>query len=94
MHQQARNNTRMRLIVEQGVAQDQTHGSVAAWRFLAANGVPEALILRVLSDPQRRRESDNLIQPARAALSGAHGGSAANSAVHSALGPGGDLSAM
>lgn len=90
MHQQARNNTHMRLIVEQGVAHDMSHGSVAAWRFLAANGVPEALILRVLSDPARRRESDNLVQPSHAPLSGAHGGTAANNAVHSPLGPGAD----
>lgn len=90
MHQRARNNIHMRLIVEQGVAHDMTHGSVAAWRFLAANGVPEALILRVLSDPTRRRESDNLVQPAPRPVSGAHGGAAANNAVHSPLGPGED----
>lgn len=58
MHQQARNNTRMCLVVEQGIAHDLTHGSVAAWRFMTSHGVPEELILRVLSDPGRRRATD------------------------------------
>ena len=30
----------MTLIVEQGIVQDTLHGSVMAWRFLAANDVP------------------------------------------------------
>ncbi len=45
----------MMLIVEQGIAQDNMHGSVKAWRFLAANDVPDAVILRVLSEPAKRR---------------------------------------
>ncbi len=45
----------MMLIVEQGIAQDVLHGSVMAWRFLAANAVPEEVILRVLSEPAKRR---------------------------------------
>lgn len=45
----------MTLIVEQGIAHDTLHGSVKAWRFLAANDVPEEVILRVLSDPAKRR---------------------------------------
>ena len=55
MYQQARNNTGMMLIVEQGIVHDTLHGSVKAWRFLAANDVPEEVILRVLSEPARRR---------------------------------------
>jgi hypothetical protein len=55
VHQQQRNNLGMTLIVEQGIAQDTLHGSVKAWRFLAANDVPEEVILRVLSEPTRRR---------------------------------------
>lgn len=55
MHQQARNDTGMMLIVEQGIVHDTLHGSVKAWRFLAANDVPEEVILRVLSEPARRR---------------------------------------
>ena len=45
----------MMLIVEQGIARDALHGSVKAWSFLAANAVPEDVILRVLSDPAKRR---------------------------------------
>jgi hypothetical protein len=52
----------MMLIVEQGIAQDQVHGSVMAWRFLAANDVPEAVILRVLSDPAKRRPAHHQAQ--------------------------------
>ena len=55
MHQQARNNTGMSLIVEQGIMRDNLHGSVKAWSFLAANDVPDDVILRVLSDPAKRR---------------------------------------
>lgn len=55
MHLQQRNNTGMMLIVEQGIVEDTLHGSVQAWRFLAANDVPEDVILRVLSEPARRR---------------------------------------
>ena len=55
MHLQQRNNTGMMLIVEQGIVEDTLHGSVMAWRFLAANKVPEDVILRVLSEPAKRR---------------------------------------
>ncbi len=65
MHQQARNNTRLMLIVEQGIVQDTLHGSVKAWKFLAANDVPEDVILRVLSEPARRRTVDIQQQGAR-----------------------------
>ena len=58
MHQQVRNNTEMSRIVEQGIARDLLHGSVMAWKFLAANKVPDDVILRVLADPAKRRESD------------------------------------
>ncbi len=60
MHQQARNNIGMMLIVEQGIAHDAMHGSVMAWRFLAANDVPDHVILRVLSDPAKRRPADQI----------------------------------
>lgn len=48
----------MALIVEQGIIQDLLHGSVMAWRFLAANQVPDEVILRVLAEPANRRVSD------------------------------------
>lgn len=65
MRQQARNNTGMMLIVEQGIVQDTLHGSVMAWRFLAANDVPEEVILRVLSEPGKRRTVGRQPQAAR-----------------------------
>ena len=58
MHHQARNNTEMSRIVEQGISRDLLHGSVMAWKFLAANKVPDEVILRVLADPAKRRETD------------------------------------
>ncbi|SHH19063.1 hypothetical protein [Massilia sp. CF038] len=58
MHEQDRTNTDMALIVEQGLSQDREHGSVVAWKFLAAHHVPDEVILRVLADPAMRRGSD------------------------------------
>lgn len=58
MSKQERTNTRMALIVEQGITRDLLYGSVVAWKFLSANNVPDALILRVLGDPSQRRGSD------------------------------------
>ncbi|HEY0062862.1 MAG TPA: hypothetical protein VGC21_12120 [Telluria sp.] len=58
MHQQDRTNTEMALIVEQGLARDREHGSVVAWKFLAAHQVPDAVILRVLTEPVMRRGVD------------------------------------
>lgn len=85
MHQNARNNTGMRLIVEQGIAHDMLHGSVSAWRFLSAHGVPDELILRVLSDPAQRRASDN--EAAHLYARNAHGGSGGAGAPHSPAKP-------
>jgi hypothetical protein len=48
----------MSLIVEQGLTRDLLHGSVVAWKFLASHKVPEPIILRVLTDPARRRGTD------------------------------------
>lgn len=48
----------MALIVEQGITRDLLHGSVEAWKFLAAHHVPDEVILRVLADPSHRRDSD------------------------------------
>jgi len=47
-------------IVEQGITHDTLHGSVMAWKFLAANKVPDEVILRVLAEPAKRRETDHL----------------------------------
>jgi hypothetical protein len=58
VYQQDRTNIEMAQIVEQGISRDQLHGSVVAWRFLSSHHVPTEVILRVLSDPAKRRESD------------------------------------
>lgn len=76
MHHQARNNIEMSRIVEQGIARDLLHGSVMAWKFLASNKVPEDVILRVLAEPARRRESDHSL-----AASDAHARAASGLAV-------------
>jgi len=62
VYQQARTNIEMAQIVEQGISRDQLHGSVVAWRFLSSHHVPNEVILRVLSDPAKRRDTDT--QPA------------------------------
>ncbi|MBC7452570.1 MAG: hypothetical protein H7335_02490 [Massilia sp.] len=51
----------MALIVEQAIIQDLLRGSVMAWRFLAANKVPDEVILRVLAEPAKRRVSDRAL---------------------------------
>jgi hypothetical protein len=58
VHLQDRTNTEMSRIVEQGLTRDLLHGSVVAWKFLAAHHVPDDIILRVLADPAMRRSSD------------------------------------
>ena len=50
----------MSLIVEQGITHDTLQGSVMAWKFLAAHKVPDEVILRVLAEPSKRRETDHL----------------------------------
>jgi len=56
VHQQDRTNTALALIIEQGIERDQLHGSVLAWKFMAANGVPDDMIARVLAHPSQRRQ--------------------------------------
>lgn len=60
VHHQARSNVGMSLIVEQGITHDTLHGSVMAWKFLAGHKVPDAVILRVLAEPSKRRDTDHL----------------------------------
>lgn len=69
---QARKNKDMALIVEQGITRDLLHGSVVAWRFLAAHHVPDSVILRVLGEPGQRRISDTgALQGATSAINAA-----------------------
>jgi hypothetical protein len=58
VRQQHRTNLALSLIVEQGIARDLLHGSVLAWKFMAAHGVPDDIIARVLAHPEERRPSD------------------------------------
>ena len=58
VRKQDRTNAAMSLIIEQGIARDLLHGSVLAWKFMAAQGVPDELIARVLARPAERRRSD------------------------------------
>jgi len=51
-------NESMRIVVEHGIVLDAERGTVTAWIFMAENGVSEIVMLRVLSQPEKRRESD------------------------------------
>lgn len=59
MHHKDRTNRHLALIIEQGIARDVLHGSVLAWKYMSANGVPDQIIARVLAHPADRRLSDN-----------------------------------
>ena len=63
VHQQDRTNSAMARIVEQGIARDLLHGSVLAWKFMAAHAIPDEVIARVLSHPAQRRLSDAPFAP-------------------------------
>jgi hypothetical protein len=69
----------MAQIIEQGLERDLLHGSVLAWKFMVANGVPEPLIVRVLADPARRRCSDPAPPPAAPLSSADQSGTASSS---------------
>jgi hypothetical protein len=58
VHQRHRTNLALALIVEQGIARDLLYGSVLAWKFMAAHGVPDEIIARVLAHPEERRPGD------------------------------------
>jgi hypothetical protein len=45
----------MAKFVEYGIALAATHGQTEAAAYLAARGVPDAVIARVLCEPSRRR---------------------------------------
>jgi hypothetical protein len=46
--------------VRYGVVLDHELGAVHAWTFMANNGVSRSVILRVLLDPDNRRQEDQL----------------------------------
>jgi hypothetical protein len=51
-------NTSLQHIVQRGVTLDAEQGAVTAWIFMQESGVSEAVMLRVLAHPDRRRVSD------------------------------------
>jgi hypothetical protein len=53
----SRPNLAMALIVDHGIALAATAGNVVAAAYLAERHVPDAVIARVLCDPDRRRVS-------------------------------------
>jgi hypothetical protein len=56
-HDRSRPNLIMALIVDQGIAMAETTGRAAAAAYLAQRKVPDAVIARVLCDPEHRRNS-------------------------------------
>jgi len=64
---QSRPNLAMALIVDHGIAMAETEGMAKAVAYLTARGVPDAVIARVLCEPDRRRGSGGALsaQPAR-----------------------------
>lgn len=69
MHQddQSRPNLAMALIVDHGIAMAGTQGMAKAVAYLTARGVPDAVIARVLCEPDRRRSNGRVLSapPAR-----------------------------
>jgi hypothetical protein len=60
---QSRPNLAMALIVDHGIAMAETQGKAKAVAYLTARGVPDAVIARVLCEPERRRGSGALSAP-------------------------------
>lgn len=55
--EQSRPNLAMALIVDHGIAMAGTEGMAKAAAYLASRNVPDAVIARVLCEPNRRRGS-------------------------------------
>lgn len=60
MQMHMRSNTTLELTVRYGLVIDYDLGAVHAWTFMANSGVPDRVILRVLSEATNRREDDQL----------------------------------
>jgi uncharacterized protein YgbK (DUF1537 family) len=60
MRKDERNNNHIELAVRCGIIIDFQLGAVSAWTFMASNGVSTAVILRVLTDKNNRRQADQL----------------------------------
>ncbi|MUI16089.1 hypothetical protein GJV26_27060 [Massilia dura] len=55
---QLRRNSDMEALVRQGLVVDAQRGAANAWVYMAAQGVPRNVIVRVLSAPDNRRDGD------------------------------------
>lgn len=55
---QLRRNSEMEALVRQGLVVDVQRGAANAWVYMAAQGVPRNVIVRVLSVPDHRRDGD------------------------------------
>lgn len=55
---QSRKNSEMEALVRQGLVVDVQRGAANAWVYMAAQGVPRNVIVRVLSVPDHRRDGD------------------------------------
>ncbi len=62
----SRPNLAMALIVNHGIMMASMHGMVKAAAYLSVHGVPDAVIARVLCEPERRRGAGNPQSPAPA----------------------------
>lgn len=55
---QARSDTYLAKIIEQGIAIDAEKGAAHAWVFLTLNAVPTDIAARVLAESGKRRATD------------------------------------
>jgi hypothetical protein len=61
MHDHERRNSNLDLAVRYGIILDAEFGALKAWMFMFNNGVSESVILRVLLQPQKRRDTDQVV---------------------------------
>ena len=60
MYMHLRSNPDLELAVRYGIVLDHELGALHAWTFMANNGVHRSVILRVLLDVEKRRNTDQL----------------------------------
>jgi hypothetical protein len=60
MPETARINSELEIVVRNGIVLDIELGVVCAWIYMASSGVNEAIMLRVLTKSDRRREADQI----------------------------------
>ncbi|MBV7534511.1 hypothetical protein KW842_01905 [Duganella sp. sic0402] len=52
-----RTDAKMACMVNRGIALDPTKGAATAWAYMKYYAVPQQVILRVLAEPELRRQS-------------------------------------